>query len=402
MKRNRLLMLSLSGLVVLSGLGVSFSMAWYVASSNLTISQIEIGVVGEKNLMVSDNPDNFEEHDEDNGTTSLELKSSIKGDFKPVSSMYSYHEDYYTDSTWIDRKETSPVFMDSFTPSNSRTPVKPLAATSGYFSQEIYLKADTDCYVTLDPAKCLFNGYIATEAGAELKNSSILEYLHKENLKAAKKIYGSSSTKDYEKWATSMDSLYKALRISILVPEEDSYQYWVIDPFKETVTGTDGKTTYKDTYFAGRLNIDLDEYYDNYFAENIDGTDYYQETIYGDLDESTRDKAVYGDAWTKTKSDSVTIDAYEKSSFNAKTQANTRPLDFQSSLDNGLIASKEHSVALVDQGDRESDVMIPVYMQKPTKIVLSIYLEGWDTDCVNNTMGANFLSTLSFMIAKEM
>ena len=46
-------------------------------------------------------------------------------------------------------------------------------------------------------------------------------------------------------------------------------------------------------------------------------------------------------------------------------------------------------------------IRIPLKRGEPKKIVLSIYLEGWDRDNVNNTMGANFISNVTFKILRE-
>ncbi len=414
MKRNRWLFSLLLCLTGLSALGVGASVAWYAAASQLKISQIEISVLSERNLKVSTSAEisSFEEHkyssEED---TSLRLNTEDQDSFKPVSSMYSFKEDYHTFSlddeySWMERKDSAPVFADGYMTSSAKVPAVPSKAKSGYFTKEIYLLADDDCYVTLDPETCLFNGYISTKKGALLSNENIQNEIHEENKKMATKLYANQpSDNDVEKWTGLMDSLYKALRVSLLVPDEEEYQYYIIDPFKEIATKDDSGNalSYEDTYFAGRLNADLDEYYDTYTEEyDEEGKPLYSETLYGDIDESTREKAVYGEVCKEEQTKSGRIDSYSKSSFNAYTKMNTKPLDFKASLDNGLIASKEHSYALAEQGDADCEVRIPVYRNKVRKVVLSIYLEGWDSDCINNTMGASFMSTLSFKIAREM
>ncbi len=414
MKRNRWLFSLLLCLTGFSALGVSASVAWYAAATQLKISQIEISVRSERNLKVSTSADlsSFEEHkytsEED---TSLRLTSEDQDSFKSVSSMYSFKEDYHTfsledDYSWMERKDSAPVFTDGYMTSSAKVPAVPSKATSGYFTKEIYLLADDDCYVTLDPETCLFNGYISTKQGPILSNENVKNEIHEENKKMATKLYANqSSDNDVEKWTEKMDSLYKALRVSLLVPDEEDYQYYIIDPFKEIETkdALGNALTYKETYFAGRLNADLDEFYDTYTEEyDEDGKPLYCETLYGDIDESTRNKAVYGQVCTEDQTKSDRIDKYDQSSFNAYTNMNTKPLDFAASLSNGLIASKEHSYALAEQGDADCEVRIPVYRNQVRKIVLSIYLEGWDSDCINNTMGASFMSTLSFKIAREM
>lgn len=392
--------------IALSSLGVGFSLAWYTSSRNLSIKTIDVSLRTDRDLKISDSPslDSFVEHTyqkDDSGNyidTSLPLTSSIKGDFKPISSMYSFKENWHADDTtysWMERKESTPVFADSYSTCSTKVPFQPLKATSGYFSQELYFLSNDDCYVTLDPTACYFNGYIATSSGMELVNSQVKDAIHQQNLKAAKKLYEKTEDNDVEKWATNMDDLIKSLRISILVPDEEDYQYTIIDPFKEK--DEDGNDV--DTYFGGRLNSDTDDYFDYY----IDDDDTKKEVFYGDIDETTRENIVYDKlVTTDTSSSGKIIDAYEKSSFTAYTKKDTCPVNFTSSINNGVKVAKEHSYALCDQGYSNSDLMIPVKKGVVKKIVLSIYLEGWDTDCINNTMGASFLSTLCFKIAREM
>ena len=72
---------------------------------------------------------------------------------------------------------------------------------------------------------------------------------------------------------------------------------------------------------------------------------------------------------------------------------------------------KEESYSLEDIRPKEvtriSPIMIPVYKNtnssdyNPTEIIVSVYMEGWDRDCINSTMGASFNFTLPFMIARE-
>ena len=65
---------------------------------------------------------------------------------------------------------------------------------------------------------------------------------------------------------------------------------------------------------------------------------------------------------------------------------------------NGFEIAKEDSLWLGALKGDNTNLLIPLTSGVPTKIVLSIYLEGWDLDCVNATMGASFISKLSFKL----
>ena len=411
MKRNRLLLGTLYSLIGLSVASLGVTAAWYQSSTQLRVETFEIGVHSSRDLKISASEDiaSFDEHtagyqyDKDSGNyikkddTSLQLKTQDDFLFKPVTSMYSFEEDWTQDEVpFTKEKKTKPVFYDSYIEGNVKKPMSPSIASSGYFSQELYLLADADCYVTLDPYSCFFNGYTSMDEDKPAIQD-IATMIHKENLKKAKEIHpyekrgiddrNVSEDDYYESWADGMDKLYRSLRISILVPDEEVYQYAILDPFK------DG-----DIYFASNMDLSLDGYYDWYY----DGTSK-REILYGDIDEDTRGKIVYDTTpGNSTGKDGPIHDQNRYSSFDALTKDDCYHLEMEESLENGLKAAKEHSYALKDQGQAYNELMIPVYRNTPRKIVLSIYLEGWDRECINSTMGGTFLSTLSFMIAKEM
>lgn len=411
MKRNPFLLFALSSLVALSSLGVSATISWYVAASQLYIETIEFSVSSKQDLKVSLSPelDSFEEHktgfvkgedgnySQKDPDTSLSLNAVSDMVFKPVSSMYSFHEDWYDKqsiTTWMDEKSSTPLFYDSYVNLHSKVPLKPLVAKSGYFSKDIYLLSNYDCYVTLDPETSFFNGYRCTDEKGKPSRKKVASAVHNANKKKAETVYPYETAQTelseedyYESVALSMDDLYKAMRISLLDSSNDDYSYSIIDPFKED-----------ETSFAGVLNLSpSDDYYDYY----LEGSER-KETLFGDIDEETRDKIVYSSPKERKDKESGKMDFRAGSVFDAETEEHTYHLEMEESIQNGLIYAKEHSYALSDQGSYDSQLMIPVYANRPKKITLSAYLEGWDRDCINNTMGAQFISTLSFMIAKEM
>ncbi len=411
MKRNPFLLFALSGLVALSSLGVTATISWYVAASQLYIETIEFSVSAKQDLKVSLSPelDSFEEHKtgfvkgEDGSytqkeeDTSLSLNAASDMVFKPVSSMYSFHEDWYEKqgiTTWMDEKSSLPLFYDSYVNLHSKVPFKPLVAKSGYFIKDIYLLSNKDCYVTLDPETCFFNGYRCQDEKDHPTRKAVAEEIHKANKKKAEKVYPYEASKTelseedyYESVALKMDNLYQAMRISLLDSSEEDYSYSIIDPFKEG-----------DTDFAGVLNLSPSDNYYDYYTENSER----KETLFGDIDEETRDKIVYSSPKERKDEESGKMNFSEGSVFEAETEEHTYHLEMEASIQNGLVFAKEHSYALIDQGSYDSQLMIPVYANRPKKITLCAYLEGWDRNCINNTMGAQFISTLSFMIAKEM
>lgn len=430
MKRSKLTIGCLIASITIGVASLGLTTAWYAASNQLNIETIDISVSTDRNLKVSNSPDldTFKEHTIDGTGENAPLQGKSEVDlnlFKPVTSMYSFEEewhskcDWYTDPNydnfhWMTNKSDKPYFVNSYQDSDtfvsaerhtgSMRPIPPGVAVSGYYSQTLYLLANTDAYITLDPETCFFNGYTCFDEEGTPSKQALFDAIHEKNVEQSKKIKGDNNA---ETEASYMDNLCKALRISILDADEDTYKYTIIDPFKKETT-----------HFVGVLNMSTDSYFDNYFLhyEDLDGDGgfdrVYKEVIYGDVDEDTRDNALYttqaqlSPERTRYNENgdviSDTIDSYQASSFTAYT----RPYTYHALVDkslkqNKIIAAEEHSVALNKLGSEEDALMIPVKRNTPKRIVLSMYLEGWDLDCINNTMGATFNTALSFKIARE-
>ena len=443
MKRSKLLIGCYLLSIIMATVSIGVSVAWYASAAQLRIETLEIGVHADKSLMITDKSpqdyasmdafiESFEKHEFDNlDNPPLFGKSEVDVNvFEPVTSMYSFAEDWHTEKTWLEERKTTPEFLGAYQDFGTRIPNKPSVIKSSYYSQTLYLLSKSNSYVSLDPYQSFFNGnpvalreiydempshdkdeYTAYNEKVLQKQKEEHDRLHQLNKEAVKNNKHLSDEEEIETWASKMDNLYKALRVSLLVPDEDEngkdeYNYTILDPFMET----DSQGNDIETVFAGRLNTSTDEFFDTYDAGmDKDNDHYFKETFYGDIDEKTRDNAIYSASPTdKTTTISGTISKYDKSSFNAYTDSNTYALDVESSLKedsqgNALVrAAKEHAVAMRNQGGRDADLLIPVYANTPRKIVLSIYLEGWDLDCIDSTMGAYFTSTLSFTIAREM
>lgn len=442
MKKSKLIAGGILLSSILSVVSISFSIAWYSSSSQLRIENIEISVNTDYTLRISDKDPSsfideegkydhiaylrsFENHaylDEDNsplvGHSSLSSKL-----LEPVTTMNVFKENWHDEASWLKNKENKPKFLGPYQDLGSETPYLPPVSEAGYYSQTLYLFSDRDVYATLDPYGCIFNGVpvaiqdpdkntnVQRKEAIEKYNAKVLAQqeieqsrIHQLNKEAC--ILNRFDKEDdiddsaVEKWTSHMDTLYKALRISILVPDDEydhtkeDYSYAVLDPFKE-----------QDTLFGGRLNNSIDSYYDNYRINPNDPDSLKREIIYGDIDETTRDKAVYSaSVETENKANSGTISEYDFSCFTAYTEKNCYAFDLDESLNQAdpLIVAKEHSYAIKDLGERDSSYLIPIYKNTPRKIVLSVYLEGWDLDCISSTMGAYFTSVVSFKIAREM
>ena len=61
----------------------------------------------------------------------------------------------------------------------------------------------------------------------------------------------------------------------------------------------------------------------------------------------------------------------------------------------------EDSYTLEEIDGNNTELLIPCYREKPTEIVVSVYLEGWDKACINQTMGACFDTSISFKFLRR-
>jgi len=343
-QRKRLLIASILGVISIGITSLSFSYAWYASSSRVEISGVDIDIRSTRELTIS-------------SSLNEEFRSEIRfndnsyGFFDPCSSMYK--------SNWMSEKKDTPEFYRYDMPfvDSSGNP-RYSKANRGLFLQDLYINADDDVYVTLDKEMLHINEIVE----ANEKRAKEIAYLYPQF--------------SQEEIVARLNSLKNCLRIGILDPDPESYNFYIIDPYKE------GRT-----YLAGRQDIEKTSYYSYY----VNGQQLY-ETVYGEVND--RSKIVYDEA---NKEDVDIVG--EATSFNAKSMKGVHPFDLEKSVENGLIIKEEESL-LVDEVDEE--IMIPVYNQTPKRIVLAIYMEGWDLDCTNAHMGASFSVELGFKISREM
>ncbi|MBQ9266610.1 MAG: hypothetical protein IJ186_06120 [Bacilli bacterium] len=346
MRKDKLIIGTLFTISATLVISFATTVAWYERSNRLQVTNIEISFRGEKDLLISSTPDNFRESIND---------FDYDFEYKPVSSMFS--------SSWLESKETMPKFRNSYedvkiTEEESYT--QSSLASEGYFQTELYLYSSSNIYASIAPE----TSFVPDEE----RNRAKADQIYSENLGYTK-----------EELVEKLNKVTDALRVSILDPDEESYSYTIIDPKKKD----------EETYFCGKLDLDKDGYYD--FAK-IDGTT--KEIIYGEY--QSKDKIIYDD-YSDTDSDYK--EEGERSAFNARTKRNVDSFNFERSVENGFVPVKENSIKLENAN---SSLLIPVKAREAKKIVLSIYLEGWDTDNIDSTVAGSFLADISFNIGRDM
>lgn len=343
--------------VALSALSLSITLAWYASSDRLNISAFEIGINASHNLLISTTGEEgtFKERLEKDELMGVDL-------FVPASSMHK--------NIWMDELSDTPMFYDNSFYNVPSTGIPQLKeVTRGYFQQKIYLKSDFTYNVTLS----LEDSFFKVDEEANQKRA---ELLHKDSDKYT-----------VEEYKEKLDNLINALRLSILIPDEQNYKYFIFDPFKKEN---------EEIRYAGRLDNDNDGYYDVY--EYLDhGNIIQKETVYGEV--NNRENLVYNDP----SGIDVPVEErnhYDGNSFLGVSNPNAYSFDEEQSLNNGVEFVIEDSLAPKDLETNASALLIPCEAGKPREIVMSIYLEGWDPECINATMGASFINEISFKLAK--
>lgn len=326
---------------------IAFTVAWYNGSSNLAIYNFDISLANKKLTISTDNV-NFKEN-----LTREDVKDAIPEKYRPVSSAFS--------NEWISQKATAPQFTSGYNYIPEKVNMTSFYDVNntddGVFRKVLYLKSDSYAKISLDAEKT----YINADKEA---NESISGKL--------KKIYPNLTK---EQIAEQLNKIENSLRFSILVlnddgedVKEDEYQYTIVDPHKN---GT--------TKLGGILDADGDGYYDN-----VNG----KEVIYGEVKNANDGTISYKNAEANDVGES-------ENCFDSKHKAGVQTLDFESSKSKGMEIVEEHSLSL----EELSQFTFTLQADVSKKIVLSQYIEGWDTDSVNYTMFSRFVTSICFKLA---
>ena len=359
MQRNKIIIAAIISTVALSATGISLSLAWYASSDRLLVNTIDIDLRTDAHLLISTSPEKetFKE-----SLTQKEL-NEVK-EFIPTSSM--------NQSSWMNDKSEVPLFYDTSSDIAPMGIPQLQVSDKGFYQQKLYLLSDINYYVTIDVEQSFLR---SDEAANTLR---------------AQALAGEISELSQDEILEKLNKLENSMRISILVTNPEHYAYYIIDPHKEEDDVT---------YYAGRLDNNGDGYFDTY-PEATDQPE--KEIIYGEIE--NRNEIKYDDPKSDVLEPNPDYDPFQNhffgNSFVGKSKQNAYTYNEKDSLDAGVKYKEEPSIALEDLAKDDNPLLIPCYNGVVTEIVLSIYLEGWDKDCYNSTMGASFEIALSFKLLK--
>ena len=336
MKKNKIILTLYVGIIALSTIGLGASLAWYINSNQLFVNAIDITIAGDSDLRIS------ESDDIDSFVYEIDhTESRLNTVFEPITNAYS--------GDWIAQKKETPVFYDD---------------TLNW--QELN---DGSLFYSRHTLKILFS-------------LEVLQMVTRRTTAAVTMKFKDLTVEQIEE---RLNKLVEAMRYSILIPDQNSYKYIIIDPNKT-------KEENKVVEYGGLLDVDVDGVYDSYINET---TRY--EKVYGDI--SNRDKIVYKDEMLPVDSQ-LEDTTKDTSAFNAAHKAHTKLFDKEASIANGVVFNTEKSYGLYDFAPSNylKPLEIPLTAFEPKKIVLTIFIEGWDLESVNYTMGATFDSKISFKV----
>ena len=364
MRKDRLIMASLGMTTATIVASIVMTVAWYTSGNILGVNPIEITFHADKTVLGG-----FDPEDVENFTDTIVFNDEVDDkEYYPVSSMFS--------NEWMSSYEDKPVFRTGYTSvthSDIMSYTKSMTASeeNGYFSKEIYLYCESNVIITLDGEGTSF--YPDSNANEETANALSEDEEERAIIK------------------NDLDNIVKSLRMSVLLPLEneesnpDEYAYYIIDPYKE-----------EDTYLCGNLNIhpDKSDYYHTYYQ---DGKEY--ETFFGEYNDESLLKY---DAPSGADSE---LEG-RVSEFNAKHKGSAYTVNLEKSIENGFIPVKEKSLSLKEADmtlpeGKNSGMQIMLHGYEPKKIVLSLYIEGWDKDNTSYTQMGQFYADIKFQIGEE-
>ena len=316
--------------------------AWYNIANNLRVNNIEVG---------SKNPSNFKIGLKNEDSGNIDYYSDIsKSDLVnhgqyvndaslyPVSSMYQSL--WLNDFTDLSSLSLYPTFRNISPSFDVR---KGEIATKGFYSIEFYFLANHDMYLYLDSSTSL-------KADREKnKNYANANKLNSDDL----------------------NKVEDTMRLSFLSSEG----YKIFEPNVDESSHT---------YFANRLDLSKDGYFD------LDSAN--KEILYGEYTLENGKSLVYDE--------NARIDTIEgnASAFNACSYQSASPLDILKSEEDGLIRSHENSLTLGQLSNQSDLEMSIVHLSSgtPSRVIVSLYEEGWDIDHVDSIMYSSFNVNLVF------
>ncbi len=263
--------------------------------------------------------------------------------FSPVSGMFE--DSWY--STQLDPEVDYPRLQEGYTDFNTYVrQTKSVDLGSGYVGLEFIFSATTDTYLFLDSSTALVSD---VEANYKVANGD-------------------------EELFNSLNKISSACRVSFF----SNMGYTIYEP---------NVTSASSTYYGGRLNVRSSA--DGYYDYDSSG----KEILYGEYEDEALEKLQYEIAPYSEPGDPFkTLVSNSKEGNLAITASSLEEVKKE-----GLI-KKETSYTLselsADSSSKHPILYIPKGQER--RLVVNIYLEGWDSDCELSLDAATLAASISF------
>jgi hypothetical protein len=325
-------------LVFTLSVSVVSTLAWFDISNNLILNNLDIEFAKNEKFELGLKKGNEITYFNDVTSDILsEYNEAYKNNEALATVSSSYENKWLNDLT--DKATALPQFRAE--PYDEKT------AEGGYFQFEFYVRTNRDAYVYLAPDTTLTSDHAMNE----------------------------NIARKYRLNADNLDHISKCARVSFYSEE---YGYTIYEP---------NVTESSHTPFAGRLDLyPTDGFFDN------DGA---KEAMYG---EYNRDSAtLYYDE--EARVNDITGEA---SCFNAKTADGVAPLDIPKSVKEGNLQIKTeetYPLSALTPDEEGQDLRHPLLycpLNEPVRLVVSVYVEGWDYDTISSVASGYFNLDLKF------
>lgn len=355
----------LSCLVAITAASTSVSVAWYARAAFLSVEEINVRLAGSSDLLIGTSKEKT------SFKSTLEYDDLLKVDaFEPVTSI--------NQEEWFMMGNKYPVFYESFndrattivsTETNVYAEPYEKVTTDGYYSQELYLYAENDYYAMINVENTSFQAN-------QFSNWNRAQKLAEE--------YGAKTAEEYYE---DLNKIIDSIRFSVLVDTSSKYDYKLFDPVKNQET----------TKLGGLIDTHMVGIFDTAGFEELKC-----ETLYGEVND--RNLISYYD---EPQPEGI---IGKHTWFNSGHDKTAKQINFEKSYENGLFIKEEEALSLAEyqalkqkvinrsatQEEIDSTLLIPVKTGVPSRIVLSIYFEGFDIDSIIETMSASFTCKITF------
>ena len=347
-KNSKLLATALTFVVSLGSLIVG-TIAWFTSSSFLEISKfylklgepgvVEIGLRVPGAMPHLGEPGSIAYYDyvDDEVLLNHQYYNPFMP-FKPVSGMYQSL--WLDDETDLSDPTLKPIFRMPYTNKTNRQESD--VAITNFYQFDFSLKSNVRMDIFLDSSSYVRSNLSKNNDAASKNNVSV----------------------------DDLNKIEKAMRVSFL--SQEGYKIW--EPNTNEASTTE---------FGGRLDVlNYDRRYD------YDGVNK-KEYMFGEYN---------GDQYLVYDESARINEVSKYSSFVAETAPEAIPLSIPMSKQNGLVIAKEasYTTAALTNSQNPDNYLLRLYPNEPQRLVVSVYIEGWDIDANNDIIYASFIANIAF------